>query len=58
MIDDEDEDDVPHSTSQKAKSVNLLVRFVSEMQPAVLSSLWTRIRGFARLQSLLLALTG
>ena len=33
--------------SQKAKTMNSFVRFVSEMQPAVLSLLWTRIRDFA-----------
>ena len=45
-------------TSQKVKTINLLVRFVSEMQPAVLSLMWTQIRGFAELQSLLLVLIG
>ena len=39
MIDDEDEDHVPHKDTQKAKTVNLLVRLVSEMQPAMLSLL-------------------
>ena len=37
--------------NQKAKMMNSLARFVSEMQPAVLSSLWTQISDFAGLRS-------
>ena len=40
------------STSQKAQTMNSLVRFVSETQPAVLSLLWTRLRDFAGPQPL------
>ena len=58
VIDDEDEDLCLTRTSPKVKTMNLLVRFVSEMQPAVLSSPWTQIKGFAGPQSLLLVLIG
>ena len=35
MIDDEDEDHVPHKDIPESKTMNLLVQFVSEMQPVV-----------------------
>ena len=57
MIDDEDEDDVAHKGIPESRD-DEFVRFVSEMQPAVPSFLWTQIGDFAGLQSLPLVLTG
>ena len=58
MIDDETKIMCLTKISQKAKTMNLLVRFLPEMQPAVLSSLWNqRLRRAALSASRLVRLT-
>ena len=58
MIDDEDEDHVPHKDIPESQDDEFARSVHVRDAPAVLSSSWTQIKGFAGPQSLLLVLIG